>query len=263
MVSVEFRNVLKQYEDGFEAVKGLNLEIEDGEFLVLLGPSGCGKSTTLRMLAGLEEVTDGEILIDGVKVNHLPAGARGLGMVFQSYALYPHMSVRDNLTFGLRMVKGEDRLSTAEMDERVKETSSMLELAEHLDKKPKELSGGQRQRVALGRALIRRPQVLLMDEPLSNLDAELRHQMRTEIRRLHDELGTTTIYVTHDQIEAMTLADRVAILDQGELQQHDAPLTAYNEPANAFVKSFLCRHLDDLVETANALLRPANTTKED
>ncbi len=263
MVSVEFRNVLKQYEDGFEAVKGLNLEIEDGEFLVLLGPSGCGKSTTLRMLAGLEEVTDGEILIDGVKVNHLPAGARGLGMVFQSYALYPHMSVRDNLTFGLRMVKGEDRLSDAEMDERVKETSSMLELAEHLDKKPKELSGGQRQRVALGRALIRRPQVLLMDEPLSNLDAELRHQMRTEIRRLHDELGTTTIYVTHDQIEAMTLADRVAILDQGELQQHDAPLTAYNEPANAFVKSFLCRHLDDLVETANALLRPVNTTKED
>ena len=263
MVSVEFRNVYKQYEDGFEAVQGLNLEINDGEFLVLLGPSGCGKSTTLRMLAGLEEVTDGEILIDGVKVNHLPAGARGLGMVFQSYALYPHMSVRDNLTFGLRMVKGEERLSDAEMNQRVAETASMLELAEHLDKKPKELSGGQRQRVALGRALIRRPQVLLMDDPLSNLDADLRHQMRTEIRRLHDELGTTTIYVTHDQIEAMTLADRVAILDQGELQQHDAPLTAYNEPANAFVKSFLCRHLDDLVETANALLRPADAIKED
>jgi multiple sugar transport system ATP-binding protein len=263
MVSVEFRNVYKRYEDGFEAVQGLNLEINDGEFLVLLGPSGCGKSTTLRMLAGLEEVTDGEILIDGVKVNHLPAGARGLGMVFQSYALYPHMSVRNNLTFGLRMVKGEGRLSDAEMNERVNETASMLELAEHLDKKPKELSGGQRQRVALGRALIRRPQVLLMDEPLSNLDAELRHQMRTEIRRLHDTLGTTTIYVTHDQIEAMTLADRVAILDQGEVQQHDAPLTAYNEPANAFVKSFLCRHLDDLVETANALLRPAATTKEE
>ncbi len=263
MVSVEFRNVYKRYEDGFEAVQGLNLEINDGEFLVLLGPSGCGKSTTLRMLAGLEEVTDGEILIDGVKVNHLPAGARGLGMVFQSYALYPHMSVRDNLTFGLRMVKGEGRLSDAEMNERVNETASMLELAEHLDKKPKELSGGQRQRVALGRALIRRPQVLLMDEPLSNLDAELRHQMRTEIRRLHDTLGTTTIYVTHDQIEAMTLADRVAILDQGEVQQHDAPLTAYNEPANAFVKSFLCRHLNDLVETANALLRPAATTKEE
>jgi multiple sugar transport system ATP-binding protein len=263
MVGVEFRNVYKQYEDGFEAVRGLNLEINDGEFLVLLGPSGCGKSTTLRMLAGLEEVTDGEILIDGVKVNHLPAGARGLGMVFQSYALYPHMSVKDNLTFGLRMVKGEHRLSDQEMSERVKETSSMLELAEHLDKKPKELSGGQRQRVALGRALIRRPNVLLMDEPLSNLDAELRHQMRTEIRRLHDELGTTTIYVTHDQIEAMTLADRVAILDQGELQQHDAPLIAYNKPANAFVKSFLCRHLDDLVETANTLLRPAHSPKED
>jgi multiple sugar transport system ATP-binding protein len=262
MVSVEFRNVHKRYEDGFEAVQGLNLEINDGEFLVLLGPSGCGKSTTLRMLAGLEEVTDGEILIDGVKVNHLPAGARGLGMVFQSYALYPHMSVRDNLTFGLRMVKGETRLSDEEMNERVDETASMLELVEHLDKKPKELSGGQRQRVALGRALIRRPKVLLMDEPLSNLDAELRHQMRTEIRRLHDELGTTTIYVTHDQIEAMTLADRVAILDQGELQQHAAPLTAYNEPANAFVTSFLCRHLDDLVETANALLRPT-APKED
>ena len=195
-------------------------------------------------------------------MNHLPAGARGLGMVFQSYALYPHMSVRDNLTFGLRMVKGETRLSDEEMNERVDETASMLELVEHLDKKPKELSGGQRQRVALGRALIRRPKVLLMDEPLSNLDAELRHQMRTEIRRLHDELGTTTIYVTHDQIEAMTLADRVAILDQGELQQHAAPLTAYNEPANAFVTSFLCRHLDDLVETANALLRPT-APKED
>ena len=262
MVSVEFRNVHNRYEDGFEAVQGLNLEINDGEFLVLLGPSGCGKSTTLRMLAGLEEVTDGEILIDGVKVNHLPAGARGLGMVFQSYALYPHMSVRDNLTFGLRMVKGETRLSDEEMNERVDETASMLELVEHLDKKPKELSGGQRQRVALGRALIRRPKVLLMDEPLSNLDAELRHQMRTEIRRLHDELGTTTIYVTHDQIEAMTLADRVAILDQGELQQHAAPLTAYNKPANAFVTSFLCRHLDDLVETAYALLRPT-APKED
>ena len=264
MVSVEFTNVHKRYEDGFEAVKGLNLKVNDGEFLVLLGPSGCGKSTTLRMLAGLEEITEGTVTIDGVTVNHLPAGARGLGMVFQSYALYPHMSVRDNLTFGLRMVKGEARLSDHELAERVKEAATMLELEEHLEKKPKELSGGQRQRVALGRALIRRPKVLLMDEPLSNLDAELRHQMRTEIRRLHDELGTTTIYVTHDQIEAMTLADRVAILDRGELQQHAPPLDAYRQPANDFVRSFLCRHLDDLVETANTLLRPkpASTQEE-
>ena len=257
MVSVRFEGVSKRYEDGFEAVSGLDLEVKDGEFLVLLGPSGCGKSTTLRMLAGLEEVTEGAVSIDGVVVNHLPAGGRGLGMVFQSYALYPHMSVRDNMTFGLRMAKGDERLPDGEIAARVKETASMLELSDHLNKKPKELSGGQRQRVALGRALIRRPKVLLMDEPLSNLDAELRHQMRHEIRRLHDELGTTTIYVTHDQIEAMTLADRVAILDKGVLQQHAPPLVAYREPANEFVQSFLCRHLDDLVETANTLLRPS------
>ena len=253
MVQVEYKNVTKTYEDGFEAVKELNLDIKDGEFLVLLGPSGCGKSTTLRMLAGLEEVTEGDILIDGMKVNHLPSGARGLGMVFQSYALYPHMTIEDNLSFGLRMSKGEEKLSTEEINKRVIEAAEMLDLSDHLDKKPKELSGGQRQRVALGRALVRQPKVLLMDEPLSNLDAELRHQMRNEIRRLHDELGTTTIYVTHDQIEAMTLADRVAILDKGILQQHTSPLDAYNNPANEFVQTFLCRHIDDLVETANNL----------
>jgi multiple sugar transport system ATP-binding protein len=258
MVQVEYKNVTKTYEDGFEAVKELNLDIKDGEFLVLLGPSGCGKSTTLRMLAGLEEVTEGEILIDGMKVNHLPSGARGLGMVFQSYALYPHMTIEDNLSFGLRMSKGEEKLSAEEIKSRVSEAAKMLDLSEHLDKKPKELSGGQRQRVALGRALVRQPKVLLMDEPLSNLDAELRHQMRNEIRRLHDELGTTTIYVTHDQIEAMTLADRVAILDKGILQQHTSPLDAYNNPANEFVRTFLCRHIDDLVETANNLF---NDTK--
>ena len=253
MVNVQFEEVNKRYDDGFHAVKNLNLEVKDKEFLVLLGPSGCGKSTTLRMLAGLEEVSEGSVLIDGMKVNHLPAGARGLGMVFQSYALYPHMSIRDNLSFGLRMMKGDSKLPEDEISSRVKEIATLLELSEHLGKKPKELSGGQRQRVALGRALVRRPKVLLMDEPLSNLDAELRHQMRQEIRRLHDELGTTTIYVTHDQIEAMTLADRIAILDKGELQQHCAPLDAYHNPANDFVRSFLCKHIDDLVDTANSL----------
>jgi len=252
---VEYKKVTKKYEDGFEAVTNLNLEIKSGEFLVLLGPSGCGKSTTLRMLAGLEDVTDGEVCIEGICVNNLPSGARGLGMVFQSYALYPHMTIFENLSFGLRMVKGESKLSKDEIKLRVEEAAKMLNLTEHLVKKPKELSGGQRQRVALGRALVRRPKVLLMDEPLSNLDAELRHQMRSEIRRLHDELGTTTIYVTHDQIEAMTLADRVAILDKGVLQQHASPLEAYNNPSNEFVESFLCKHIDDLVTTANSLFK--------
>ena len=179
----------------------------DGEFLVLLGPSGCGKSTTLRMLAGLEDISEGEIKIDEARINDLPPGARGLGMVFQSYALYPHMKIEDNLSFGLKRMKGEERLSAEEIKSRVDEMARMLGLSDELAKRPKELSGGQRQRVALGRALIKRPKVLLMDEPLSNLDAELRHQMRGEIRRLHEELGCTTIYVTHDQIEAMTLAD--------------------------------------------------------
>ena len=255
MVNVKFNAVSKKYDDGFEAVKDLNLEVKDGEFLVLLGPSGCGKSTTLRMLAGLEEVTSGEIQIADVTVNNLPPGARDLGMVFQSYALYPHMSIADNLSFGLRMAKGDAKLSGDEIKVRVQEAAEMLDLTEHLDKKPKELSGGQRQRVALGRALVRRPKVLLMDEPLSNLDAELRHQMRTEIRKLHDELGTTTIYVTHDQIEAMTLADRIVILDKGILQQHDEPMNTYHNPANEFVQSFLCNHIDDLVQTANNLFK--------
>ena len=174
-------------------------------------------------------------------------------MVFQSYALYPHMTIAENLSFGLRMAKGEDRLPDEEIVKRVQETAKLMELEDQLDKKPKQLSGGQRQRVALGRALIRRPNVLLMDEPLSNLDAELRHQMREEIRRIHDTLGTTTVYVTHDQIEAMTLADRIVILDQGVLQQHGAPLDVYNQPANDFVKGFLCKHIDEIVDTANNL----------
>ena len=263
MVNVEFNGVHKQFDDGFTAVQNLSLEIKDKEFLVLLGPSGCGKSTTLRMLAGLEDVTDGKITIDGMTVNHLPAGARGLGMVFQSYALYPHMTIRDNLSFGLRMMKGSDKLDDDEIQSRVNQIADLLDLGQHLQKKPKELSGGQRQRVALGRALVRRPKVLLMDEPLSNLDAELRHQMRNEIRRLHDELGTTTIYVTHDQIEAMTLADRIAILNNGELQQHCAPLEAYHNPANNFVRSFLCKHIDDLVQTANSLFNNPSPSSED
>jgi len=253
MVEVRFENVTKRYENGFSAVRGLTLAIKDGEFLVLLGPSGCGKSTTLRMLAGLEDVSSGSIYIGDAKVNDLPPGARGLGMVFQSYALYPHMTIAENLSFGLRMAKGDVRLSDEEIIKRVQETAKLMELEDQLNKKPKQLSGGQRQRVALGRALIRRPKVLLMDEPLSNLDAELRHQMREEIRRIHDTLGTTTVYVTHDQIEAMTLADRIVILDQGELQQHGAPLDVYNQPANDFVKGFLCKHIDEIVDTANNL----------
>ncbi len=253
MVQVRFEGVMKRYEDGTEAVIDLNLTVNDGEFLVLVGPSGCGKSTSLRMLAGLEDVTEGKILIDDNVVNDLPPGARGVGMVFQSYALYPHMTISDNLSFGLRMQKGEERLSDSEISIRVTEAAELLGLSEHLEKKPKELSGGQRQRVALGRALVRRPKVLLMDEPLSNLDAELRNQMRTEIRRLHDELGTTTVYVTHDQIEAMTLADRIAIMNDGVLQQHAPPLTAYNQPANDFVKGFLCKHIDEIVDTAAKL----------
>ena len=253
MVEVRFEGVTKRYDDGTEAVIDLDLTVNDGEFLVLVGPSGCGKSTSLRMLAGLEDVTEGKILIDGNVVNDLPPGARDVGMVFQSYALYPHMTVSDNLSFGLRMQKGEARLSDSEIAIRVTEAAELLGLSEHLAKKPKELSGGQRQRVALGRALVRRPKVLLMDEPLSNLDAELRNQMRTEIRRLHDELGTTTVYVTHDQIEAMTLADRIAIMNEGVLQQHAPPLTAYNQPANDFVRGFLCKHIDEIVDTAAKL----------
>ena len=236
---VVFDGVTKRYDDGTVAVDTLDLTVDAGEFLVLLGPSGCGKSTTLRMLAGLEEVTAGEIRIGGARVNDLPPGARGLGMVFQSYALYPHMTVEDNLSFGLRMVRRGERLEAGEIDERVREAVDMLGLGPELAKKPRDLSGGQRQRVAIGRALVRRPKVLLMDEPLSNLDAKLRGQMRIELRRLHERHGTTTIYVTHDQVEAMTLADRIAVLDGGRLQQHASPLTAYHEPANAFVASFL------------------------
>ena len=239
MSEVEFRNTSKVYDDGTVALDSLELTIREGEFLVLLGPSGCGKSTALRLLAGLEDVTSGEIRIGGSRVNDLPPGARGLGMVFQSYALYPHMTVRGNLSFGLRRARGSASVDAGEIENRVAEASELLDLHKALDKKPKELSGGQQQRVAIGRALVRRPKVLLMDEPLSNLDAKLRNRMRFELRRLHEAHGTTTLYVTHDQIEAMTLADRIAIIAEGKLQQHDRPLDAYNKPANSFVASFL------------------------
>lgn len=248
MSTVEFKNTTKIYDDGTVGLDSLNLKINEGEFLVLLGPSGCGKSTALRLLAGLEDITDGSIEIGGTRVNDLPPGARGLGMVFQSYALYPHMSVRDNLAFGLRRARGDDRVNEAEISARIEETSEMLDLRMALGKKPRELSGGQQQRVAIGRALVRRPKVLLMDEPLSNLDAKLRSRMRFELRRIHEMYGTTTLYVTHDQIEAMTLADRIAILANGKLQQHDNPITAYNKPTNSFVASFLGTPAMNLIE---------------
>ncbi len=248
MSDVEFKKASKVYDDGTVGLDSLDLRIEEGEFLVLLGPSGCGKSTALRMLAGLEDITSGEIQIGGSRVNDLPPGARGLGMVFQSYALYPHMTVRDNLEFGLRRAKGSARVSDGEIRERVDEATELLDLHKALEKKPKELSGGQQQRVAIGRALVRRPKVLLMDEPLSNLDAKLRNRMRFELRRLHEMHGTTTLYVTHDQIEAMTLADRIAIIADGRLQQHGKPLEAYNNPANSFVGSFLGTPAMNLLE---------------
>lgn len=248
MREVEFKAVNKTYPNGYVAVERLDLRVEEGEFLVLLGPSGCGKSTSLRMLAGLEDVSSGEILIGGSKVNDLPPGARELGMVFQSYALYPHMTIRDNLSFGLRMASRKNRVDSADINRRVDETAEMLDLTPMLDRKPKALSGGQRQRVAIGRALVNRPKVLLMDEPLSNLDAKLRNQMRIELRRLHEQHGTTTVYVTHDQVEAMTLADRIAIMYGGVLQQHSPPLEAYHKPNNPFVASFLGTPAMNLIE---------------
>ncbi len=248
MSTVEFQKVTKRFDDGTVALDSLSLKVEEGEFLVLLGPSGCGKSTALRILAGLEEASSGDILIGGQRVNDLPPGARDLGMVFQSYALYPHMSVAENLSFGLRRGHQRQAISEAEIGERVDSAVALLDLGEVLDRRPRELSGGQQQRVAIGRALVRRPKVLLMDEPLSNLDAKLRTRMRLEIRRLHERHGTTTVYVTHDQVEAMTLADRIAVLNQGQLQQHAQPLDAYHRPANSFVASFVGTPPMNLIE---------------
>jgi multiple sugar transport system ATP-binding protein len=235
MSAVSFRSVTKRYKDGPKAVDSLDLEIADGEFMVFVGPSGCGKSTALRMLAGLEEITDGELRIDDEVVNDLPPGDRDIAMVFQNYALYPHMTVRENIGFALEVAK----VDKAEAARRVEEAAEMLGLTEYLDRLPKALSGGQRQRVAMGRAIVRSPRVFLMDEPLSNLDAKLRVQMRSDIIQLQARLGTTMVYVTHDQVEAMTMGHRVAVLRAGVLQQVAPPQELYLRPANLFVASFI------------------------
>src|SRR5919199_6520876 len=211
MAEIQFNEVWKRYPDGYEAVRDMNLEIRDGEFMILVGPSGCGKSTALRMVAGLEDITDGELIIGGERVNELAPRDRDIAMVFQNYALYPHMTVRDNMGFALKLAK----VDKAEIDKKVQEAAAILELEQHLDRKPANLSGGQRQRVAMGRAIVRAPKAFLMDEPLSNLDAKLRVQMRSEVSRIQQSLGTTTLYVTHDQTEAMTLGDRVVVMRGG------------------------------------------------
>jgi multiple sugar transport system ATP-binding protein len=234
MATVTFDNVTKKYGDVL-AVNDLNLAINDGEFMVLVGPSGCGKTTSLRMIAGLEEITAGELKIGDRVVNDVPPKDRDIAMVFQSYALYPHMTVRDNMAFGLKLRK----LPKADIERRVNEAAGTLSLEKLLDRKPKELSGGQRQRVALGRAIVREPAVFLMDEPLSNLDAKLRVQTRAEIARLHQRMGTTFVYVTHDQVEAMTMGTRIAVMSDGLLQQVGTPQVLYDQPTNRFVAGFI------------------------
>ncbi|MEZ5824271.1 MAG: sn-glycerol-3-phosphate ABC transporter ATP-binding protein UgpC [Geminicoccaceae bacterium] len=234
MADLELRNVKKEF-GSVKVIHGIDLSIEQGEFIVFVGPSGCGKSTLLRMIAGLESISGGEIAIADQTVNDVPAAARGLAMVFQSYALYPHMTVRKNLAFGLETIK----TPKAEIRKRVAEAADILQINELLDRKPGQLSGGQRQRVAIGRAIVREPHIFLFDEPLSNLDAELRMQMRVEINKLHRRLGTTMIFVTHDQVEAMTLADRIVVLRKGIVEQVGTPLELYNKPENIFVAGFL------------------------
>jgi multiple sugar transport system ATP-binding protein len=236
MAAIQMKNIVKRYGDGFPAVNDVSIDVEDGEFVILVGPSGCGKSTLLRMIVGLEDITSGDMLIGGERVNDKAPRDRNLAMVFQNYALYPHLSVYENIAFPLRLSRS---LSEEEIDRKVREASKTLELDEHLERKPGNLSGGQRQRVAMGRAIVRDAQAFLFDEPLSNLDAKLRGQMRTEISRLQKRLGITTVYVTHDQTEAMTLGDRVAVLKRGVLQQLAAPRELYEQPVNLFVAGFI------------------------
>lgn len=235
MSGVTLKNVKKTYDNNKTVINNVNLEIKDKEFVVLVGASGCGKSTLLRMIAGLEDISGGEILIDDKVVNNVAPKDRDIAFVFQSYALYPHMTVRENIAFGLKMRK----VNKAEIEKKVQEASDILNLGEYLDRKPKQLSGGQRQRVALGRAIVRNPKVFLMDEPLSNLDAKLRVQMRSEIKKLHEKLQTTFIYVTHDQTEALTMGDRIVVLNNGDIQQVDTPDEIYNNPKNTFVAGFV------------------------
>jgi multiple sugar transport system ATP-binding protein len=236
MASIEMRNIVKRYGDGFPAVNDVSIDVADGEFVILVGPSGCGKSTLLRMIVGLEDITSGDMIIDGERVNDKPPRLRNLAMVFQNYALYPHLTVYENIAFPLRLSKDTGE---AEIDRKVRQAADTLELTEHLDRKPGNLSGGQRQRVAMGRAIVRDAKAFLFDEPLSNLDAKLRGQMRTEIARLQRQLGITTVYVTHDQTEAMTLGDRVAVLRKGVLQQLAPPRELYEQPVNMFVAGFI------------------------
>jgi multiple sugar transport system ATP-binding protein len=235
MSEIVMEEVTKRFPDGFEAVKDMNLDVGDGEFMILVGPSGCGKSTALRMIAGLEDITDGRVRIGDEVVNDIAPKDRDIAMVFQNYALYPHMTVRDNMAFPLKLA----RAPKEEIDRKVGEAARILDLTQHLDRRPANLSGGQRQRVAMGRAIVRDPKAFLMDEPLSNLDAKLRVQMRTEVSRIQSRLGTTTVYVTHDQTEAMTLGDRVAVMRSGVLQQVGSPGDLYEHPTNLFVAGFI------------------------
>lgn len=245
MARVSLENVSKIYDNGYKAVKDMNLDIKDKEFVVLVGPSGCGKSTTLRMIAGLEDISKGKLLIDDKIVNEVSSKDRDIAMVFQSYALYPHMTIRENMGFALKMKK----LKKDEINAKVEDIAKILKLEDLLDRKPAQLSGGQRQRVALGRAMVRNPKVFLLDEPLSNLDAKLRVEMRTEIVRLHEKLDTTFIYVTHDQIEAMTMGDRIAVINEGRLVQFDTPLNLYFRPKNKFIAQFIGSPKMNLIET--------------
>src|SRR5688572_26781658 len=235
MADIVLDKVSKRFSDGYEAVKDMDLEIKDGEFMILVGPSGCGKSTALRMIAGLEDITEGELRIGGERVNEKAPKDRDIAMVFQSYALYPHMTVRENMAFPLKLAK----VDKAEINRKVEEAARILDLTQHLDRKPANMSGGQRQRVAMGRAIVRNPKAFLMDEPLSNLDAKLRVQMRTMVSKLQQRLQTTTVYVTHDQTEAMTLGDRIVVMRGGKVQQIGSPQVLYDTPANLFVAGFI------------------------